>query len=114
MSNKEITLNRLISKREVSALLDSFAVNAALVRADGKLFVSAGKWDDKAQIEMLSLADPSIKGTDEMIQRGEYRCYPLSAGGHRLGSLLTGSNEPPSPLEKILLVSLQTILAQAL
>src|SRR3972149_8023098 len=103
MSDKGITLNRLISKRELGALLESFAINAALVRADGKLFISAGKWDDEAQIEMLSIADQSFKGSEPMIQRGNYRCYPLSAGGHRLGSLVTWSHDPPSPLENILL-----------
>ena len=114
MSDKEIALNRLISKRDVSALLDSFAINAALVRADGKLFIRVGAWDDEAQIEMLSIAEQSFKGSEQMIQRGNYRCYPLIAGGQRLGSLVTWSHHPPSPLEKILLVSLQTILTQAL
>ncbi|MBI5305154.1 MAG: SpoIIE family protein phosphatase [Chloroflexi bacterium] len=91
------TLPRLITRRDVDALLSAFALPCALALPDGKLFARASTW---------------LHDHIDLDERDAYRVYPLNANGVALGALAVAGDTTNA--ERALHQTLIVLLAQAL
>ena len=110
---KTVSLNSLLERQEVAALLDTFEAlmphaEIALVQANGNLFVGSGDWPLIDLTELLPQVSPSkIAGTDDVFVR------PLIVGNNLVGALVSRGSGPQEAL-RALHQTLSMLLAQAI
>jgi serine phosphatase RsbU (regulator of sigma subunit) len=89
-----VTLQRVLDRRDINNLLAAFAapgLSLALLRADGRMFASAGEWP-AGELDGLRAAVgaqpqwPAAGGPEPWLAAGKYRCYVLAG------------NDQPTPL----------------
>jgi serine phosphatase RsbU (regulator of sigma subunit) len=99
---ESLPLQLLLKRRETGKLLTEFkmllpGVELALVRADGRLFVSTAGWPQTALIEQVAWVQ-QLAETSEMqaVQTAEVRLQPLLFQSQLVGVLVARGLEPSS------------------
>ena len=124
-STKNLTLPRLLGRREIKALLEDFArlfpgIGLAVIRADGRPFVSAGEWPqdglDEIAGEWGTGEWTNSRDKDQPYRAGDLDYYPLQAESVSVGALvlLGDGSELKGALGKALHHSLKLLIAQAM
>ncbi len=117
-ANENLTLSRLLSRREAMALIHSIEesvsdIALALARADGSLFVSTANWAQSGT-DLASL----VKSLDanQTIEIDHHRLYPLCADSHLIGAMVVFDHQPARShaLERALHHSLNIFLTESL
>jgi len=118
-AGENITLPRLLERREMTSLLQALAapdIRLALIRIDGDIFAITDNW---APADRTGLADLSglmnASNGSQTIHANGYRVYPLLAGTNLVGALVGHGPSPRGdfPLEHALHQTLQTLIAQS-
>ncbi|MBI4788720.1 MAG: SpoIIE family protein phosphatase [Chloroflexi bacterium] len=110
------SLQRLLGRVEVTALLQSFAASdhglaVALLQTDGQVFASSGNW---SPVKLKGLESCLSEAFDrDEFQVDGLRGYALRAGSQRVGTLVAQGGSSAN-LEQPLAAALKLLLAQAL